>query len=304
MAKASIENQAVFIEPEFAVGKSKRKKFEFRNNDDFSLNGFVDSVTLDDLPKDIGIAFVASSSSPKNYATLSLRGSDTSTLYATNTDDNLDFVVSGDAFIGYDEISSFKKNFLIKLYRDVLGYRTGRRHFGLTDDDDAVKLSRALSVELTPEKKKQKVFKYYFGKERGNVFVSGGIAALGAIISSNIQGAVKYFNIPHPTKEDKRLVHACLEGPENGVYFRGRLKKENTIEMPEYWVGLVDSESVTVQLTQIGSSQDLIVEKIDWPNSITVKSGNGSEIDCYYTINGTRIDVPPLKVEQEIGIAE
>lgn len=304
MAKAAIENQAVFIEPEFASGKSKRKRFEFRKNDDFSLEGFNDSVKLDDLPRDIGVAFINSSSSPKDYATLSLRGSDTSTLYATNTSQNLDFVVSGDAFIGYEEIGSFKRNFLIKLYRDVLGYKTGRKHFGFTDDDDEVRLSRKLSVELFPEKKKQKVFKYYFGAERGNIFVSGGIAALGAIISSNIQGAVKYFNIPHPTKEDKRLVHACLEGPENGVYFRGRLKGEGKIEFPEYWVGLVDSESVSIQLTQIGSSQDLIIENIDWPNSITVRSGNGSEIDCYYTINGTRIDVPPLKVEQEIGIAE
>lgn len=302
MAKAAIENQAVFIEPEFASGKSKRKRFEFRKNDDFSLEGFNDNVTLDDLPRDIGVAFINSSSSPKDYATLSLRGSDTSALYATNTNEHLDFVLSGDAFIGYDEIGTFKRNFLAKLYRDVLGYKSGRVHPGTTIDTysgGGTNLN-----ELLPDKRKQKVFKYYFGRERGNVFVSGGIAALGVIISSNIQGAVKYFNIPHPTKEDKRLVHACLEGPENGVYFRGRLKGEGKIEFPEYWVGLVDSESVSVQLTQIGSSQDLIVENIDWPNSITVRSGNGSEIDCYYTINGTRIDVPPLKVEQEIGIAE
>lgn len=299
---ATIENQAVFIEPEFGDGPGRKKqKKEFRNDDTFTSNVFSNQK-IDDLPNDVGIAFVNSSSSPKDYATLSLRGSDTSALYATNTNNNLDFVLSGDAFIGYDEIGGFKRQFLIKLYRDVLGYKEGRVHPGSVIDSfrgDGTNVN-----ELLIDKKKQKLFKYYFGRERGNVFVSGGLAALGVIIGSNIQGAVKYFNIPHPTKNDKRLVHACLEGPENGVYFRGRLRGDNKIEFPEYWSNLVDSESVTVQLTQIGSSQDLIIEKIDWPNVITIRSGNESEIDCYYTINGTRVDVPPLKVEQEIGIAE
>lgn len=299
---ATIENQAVFIEPEFGDGPGRKKqKKEFRNDDTFTSNVYSNQK-IDDLPNDVGIAFVNSSSSPKDFATLSLKGSDTSTLYATNTDNNLDFVLSGDAFIGYDQIDGFKKNFTVRLYRDVLGYKDGKVHPGSVIDTysgGGTNLN-----ELLIDKKKQKLFKYYFGKERGNIFVSGGIAALGVIIASNIQGAVKYFNIPHPTKEDKRLVHACLEGPENGVYFRGRLKENNEIEFPEYWVGLVNPESVSIQLTQIGSSQDLIVEKIDWPNKIIIKSGNESKIDCYYTINGTRTDVPPLKVEQEVGIAE
>ena len=28
-------------------------------------------------------------------------------------------------------------------------------------------------------------------------------------------GKVKNFSIPHPTKKNKNLVFACLEGPEN-----------------------------------------------------------------------------------------
>ena len=35
----------------------------------------------------------------------------------------------------------------------------------------------------------------------------------------------KPFDIPHPTKGDgHRLRYACIEGPEVGVYYRGRLK--------------------------------------------------------------------------------
>ena len=35
----------------------------------------------------------------------------------------------------------------------------------------------------------------------------------------------KGFDIKHPNKENHRLRHICLEGPEAGVYFRGRLTK-------------------------------------------------------------------------------
>jgi hypothetical protein len=116
---------------------------------------------------------------------------------------------------------------------------------------------------------------------------------------SSVNAVVKAFNIPHPTQEGKRLVHGCLEGPENGVYVRGHLKNENKIELPEYWAGLVDPESITVSLTQIGSTQDLIVEKIEWGRTVLIRSGNASAIDCYYMINATRKDVPPLQVEQD-----
>ena len=61
----------------------------------------------------------------------------------------------------------------------------------------------------------------------------------------------KPFDIPHPTKKGYRLRHVCLEGPESGVYYRGRLTGKNVIELPEYWRGLVDAETFTVTLTQI-----------------------------------------------------
>jgi len=109
----------------------------------------------------------------------------------------------------------------------------------------------------------------------------------------------KGFDIKHPNKENHRLRHICLEGPEAGVYFRGRLKDSNTITIPSYWEGLVDPDSITVTLTQIGYSQDLIVDKIDWCKSITVKSGNNTNIDCYYVIQGSRTDGEQLIVEYE-----
>jgi hypothetical protein len=129
---------------------------------------------------------------------------------------------------------------------------------------------------------------------------SGNVIAAGQVCGTTFCAASKLFDIPHPTKEKKRLVHACLEGPENGVYVRGRLTGKNVIELPDYWRGLVDPASITVNLTQIGSSQDLIVDKIEWGSRIVIRSGSASNIDCYYTVNATRKDVAPIEVEQDV----
>jgi hypothetical protein len=138
-----------------------------------------------------------------------------------------------------------------------------------------------------------------------NLQVTANINASGTITGSEVSaGGItltsrKSFDIQHPTKKGWRLRHTCLEGPENGVYFRGRLKNSNIIELPDYWFGLVDAESITISLTQIGCSQDLIVEKIESVKKIFIKSGTNSNIDCYYLINGTRKDGENLISEYE-----
>ena len=128
-------------------------------------------------------------------------------------------------------------------------------------------------------------------------FVGATATFSGLCSAGSFSANSKSFNIPHPTKGGKRLWHGCLEGPEHGVYVRGHLKDKRIIQLPEYWPSLVDMDSITVHLTQIGSSQDLIVEKIDGVN-IILKSGTGTSINCYYTVNATRKDVS-LEVEQD-----
>jgi len=137
------------------------------------------------------------------------------------------------------------------------------------------------------------------GKASVTNFVGATVTINGLCSAGSFSANSKAFNIPHPTKEGKRLWHGCLEGPEYGVYVRGHLKDTNVIELPDYWSGLVDPESITVSLTQIGSSQDLIVDGIDWGRRVKVRSGNGTNINCYYIINAMRKDVPALEVEQD-----
>jgi len=133
----------------------------------------------------------------------------------------------------------------------------------------------------------------------GNINISGTVVASEVTASGITLTSRKPFDIPHPTKEGYRLRHVCLEGPESGVYFRGRLTDSNTIQLPEYWKGLVDAETITVSLTQIGSSQDLIVDSIQWGSQIKIRSGSASKIDCYYLVHAERKDGEKLIVEYE-----
>ena len=129
-------------------------------------------------------------------------------------------------------------------------------------------------------------------------FAGASITVSGAVTGASASAGVKSFNIPHPIKEGKRLWHGCLEGPEYGVYVRGRLTANNVITLPDYWVGLVHEDTITVQLQPIGSRQHLLGEKFDLQEVHVVESDD-KPIDCFYTINGTRKDVDHLEVEQD-----
>ena len=118
----------------------------------------------------------------------------------------------------------------------------------------------------------------------------------------NLTATSKAFDIPHPNPEKKeqgmRLKHGNLEGPEHGIYIRGRQLNDKEIELPEYWKDLVDPDSITVQLTSVGSHQNLYVKEIkDWV--VYIQNGNlfSNKIDCYYFIQAERIDVNKIEVE-------
>jgi hypothetical protein len=111
-----------------------------------------------------------------------------------------------------------------------------------------------------------------------------------------LNAVTKSFLIDHPTKHGKKLRYACLEGPENGVYVRGKLTNENTIELPEYWTKLVDPDSITVSLTPIGKGQKLSVLDIS-NNQVVIEEEDSKHINCFYVVYGERVDVDKLEVE-------
>jgi hypothetical protein len=133
----------------------------------------------------------------------------------------------------------------------------------------------------------------------GALVVAGGIGVGGNVnINGSLNAITKSFVIGHPTKPGMRLRYGSLEGPENGVYIRGRLKGSTTIQLPDYWTKLVDPDSITVTLTPIGKHQKLYVEAIK-DNTVVVENDAmfGGSIDCYYVVFAERADTDKLVVE-------
>ena len=92
------------------------------------------------------------------------------------------------------------------------------------------------------------------------------------------------FDMPHWKQKGKRIRHVCTEGPEAGIYIRGRLKDSNVIELPEYWDGLVDYDSISVQLQPIGDRHYHInVIEID-KEKVVVKEADDKPFECFYHV--------------------
>lgn len=130
-----------------------------------------------------------------------------------------------------------------------------------------------------------------------SAYFFGGVRIKGLLLADVVAATkAKPFVIDHPTKSNKKLVHVALEGPENGVYVRGRITNSERIELPEYWTNLVDEETITVILQPIGYFQEIIVQHIK-DNVILLKEASDLSIDCYYHVYGTRKDIEKLEVE-------
>jgi len=123
----------------------------------------------------------------------------------------------------------------------------------------------------------------------------------------------KSFIIDHPTKPDNYLVHACLEGPEAGVYYRGitqvrdRFAKGSQtcfveIELPDYVSAL--ATNFTVQVTHI--FEEGIDEMPKTYAATTVKDGKfriyGPPGKVAWAVYGSRseFEVEPLKSSVDV----
>ena len=109
----------------------------------------------------------------------------------------------------------------------------------------------------------------------------------------------KTFVIDHPLDNRKHLVHGCLEGPEGGVYYRGKAEITNnestTIILPEYVDAL--ATDFTVQLTQIhnGTKVNPSLQTSEVENGRFVVYGSNCKF--FWLVHGKRcdIDVEPDK---------
>ena len=159
-------------------------------------------------------------------------------------------------------------------------------------------------VEIIGERAANAVFVDGNSHVTGNISTGGDLSVGGfASWSGSIVATTKLFDIEHPSKENHRLRHACLEGSEHAVYHRGRLKGKNIIELPYYWKDLIHEDSITVQLQSIGKHQNLVIESFN-NEYVVVEIGANQDfltgeilIDCFYHVYAERKDVDKLEVE-------
>ena len=134
-----INNQGVFIAPPLGPGDATTLT-SFREDDDFSTEIFDESIVLPSLPNNIGIAFIKSSDSPADFATIALNGNNTSTVYVENTAGSVDLAVSNDVYVGYKATPSgisstgitgnlYVNGFIFGGFQDIR--LRGRTRFGL-----------------------------------------------------------------------------------------------------------------------------------------------------------------------------
>ena len=113
----------------------------------------------------------------------------------------------------------------------------------------------------------------------------------------------KTFVIDHPTDKNKYLQHACLEGAEAGVYYRGQAiitnKEFVLVKIPEY-VNKIASE-LTVYATRIydGKLRHCGVSQV-FNNSFMIYSDDNGEFNWVLYGKRLNIEVEPSKEEYEL----
>jgi hypothetical protein len=127
----------------------------------------------------------------------------------------------------------------------------------------------------------------------GNPLETGKLSGVNFYV--DYQGGVyatsKSFWINNPNKSGYKLRHGSLEGPENGVYFRGKTGL-NKIDIPQEWTWLVDFDSITVSLTST-CGDELYIESI---TDLWIKVG-GVNCEFFYVVNAERKDIDDLRID-------
>tara|TARA_Y100000356_G_scaffold122511_1_gene116745 strand:- start:73 stop:996 length:924 start_codon:yes stop_codon:yes gene_type:complete len=121
-------------------------------------------------------------------------------------------------------------------------------------------------------------------------------------VNGSFSAGSKTFNIEHPTQSGKRLIHGCFEGPEHGVYFRGK-SQDSCIQAPEYWSGLVDIDSMTVDVTPIGANQSIYVDRIEDNGDVYVGANTEVPLNYFYIVYGERKDIDNLVIVKDAPVA-
>ena len=141
------------------------------------------------------------------------------------------------------------------------------------------------------------------GAQNGLVPISyADFTTAGLHVYGDVSATTKTFKVTHPLDESKLLIHACLEGPENGVYYRGEAELVDgraIVELPDYFEALTQADGRTVQLTQVddGGELGLFAASRVVDGKFSIRS-NVSAAIVSWEVKAERRDVSRLEVEQ------
>jgi|TARA_B100000900_G_scaffold320736_1_gene279969 hypothetical protein len=66
--------------------------------------------------------------------------------------------------------------------------------------------------------------------------------------------------------------------------FRGRVRVDGIIDLPEEWNGKSDPDKLIVQLTPNTCYQELFVESMPYGRTVKVRNQSGGMIDAFFTV--------------------
>lgn len=129
------------------------------------------------------------------------------------------------------------------------------------------------------------------------------MAALDA--NGNMSAKTKPFVIDHPLDDDRQLIHAALEGPEHGVFYRGQARLQDgkaTIELPRYFEALCRTDDRSVQVTPLvqgdGSPGILGVTAVtNGQFDVVAASGTDQDQSFFWEVKAVRADVDEFDPE-------
>jgi hypothetical protein len=114
----------------------------------------------------------------------------------------------------------------------------------------------------------------------------------------------KTFIIEHPKDNERYLVHACLEGPEVGVYYRGTSEimdsQSVTIELPSYVPGWATDIGVLVTAIYDGKVKTFAASDVDRNGKFIVYGENG-RFNWIAIGKRASVNVEPLKSEINVS---
>ena len=131
---------------------------------------------------------------------------------------------------------------------------------------------------------------------------SGGPTGAASSVTGPTGPAGKSFIINHPTDENKYLVHVCLEGPEAGVYYRGKGEITNNesveVVLPHYVEKL--AYNFTVQVTPIYGNKIVTLNASEVENNTFRVYGENAKF--HWVVYGSRqeVNVEPNKADVNV----